>query len=85
VGATEEIRTVALCGVSTGIFGLPLKLATSIALQNTRKWLENEENRNKVDKIIFCTFLEREIDCYSRMFASYFPVKNSAQTVGEKE
>ena len=38
-----------------------------------RKWLENEENRKKVDKIIFCTFLGKEKHCYETLLPFYFP------------
>jgi len=94
--AKHNIRTVAFCGISTGIFGYPLVSATKIALKVVRKWLEVPGNKDKVDKIIFCTFLEKEKDCYLKLFQVYFPVpkleekkednnNNSNQEVSKEE
>jgi O-acetyl-ADP-ribose deacetylase len=74
VGEKEDIRTVALCGVSTGIFGFDLRVATNIALREVRSWLDVPGNADKVDKVIFCTFLEREIRMYASLMPSYFPI-----------
>jgi O-acetyl-ADP-ribose deacetylase (regulator of RNase III) len=72
VKARDDIRTVALCGVSTGIFGFDLAIATRIALTEARTWLE--QNHACVDKLIFCTFLPRELEMYEKMFPSFFPL-----------
>jgi len=69
----HEVKTIALCGISTGIYGYPLYAATHVALDTVRKWLENEENRNKVDVIVFCTYLEKELVCYQKLMPFYFP------------
>ena len=73
VGETDDIRTVALCGVSTGIFGFDLRVATNIALREVRHWLDVPGNSDKVDKVIFCTFLEREVRMYASLMPCYFP------------
>eukprot|EP00026_Physarum_polycephalum_P010466 Phypoly_transcript_10630.p1 GENE.Phypoly_transcript_10630~~Phypoly_transcript_10630.p1 ORF type:complete len:398 (+),score=113.63 Phypoly_transcript_10630:47-1240(+) len=65
------IRTFALCGVSTGVYGYPLYAASHIALATVRKWLE--KNKKHVDMIVFCTFLPRETSCYESMMPLYFP------------
>jgi len=69
----HNIRTVAFCGVSTGIYGFPVEAASNIALNTVRKWLEDENNRDKVDLIIFCTFLDNEKTCYEQWMPEYFP------------
>ena len=74
----HNIKTVALCGVSTGIFGFPLERATRIALDTVRKWLQSDENRDAVDRIVFCTFLEKEWQCYTTLFPEYFPRQGAA-------
>ena len=51
-----------------------MKLATEIALGETRKWLEQPGNVDKVDRIIFCTFLEREVRMYATLMPGYFPI-----------
>jgi len=70
----HNIRSVAFCGISTGIFGFPLYPASRIALETVRKWLEKDDNKNKVDLIIFCTFLPKEKVCYEELILEYFPL-----------
>ena len=40
LAAEHKLRTVALCAVSTGIYGYPLKEATHIAFQAVRDFLD---------------------------------------------
>eukprot|EP01119_Soliformovum_irregulare_P017361 TRINITY_DN5144_c0_g1_i2.p1 TRINITY_DN5144_c0_g1~~TRINITY_DN5144_c0_g1_i2.p1 ORF type:complete len:421 (+),score=115.36 TRINITY_DN5144_c0_g1_i2:52-1314(+) len=67
------IKSVALCGISTGIFGYPLYDASHVALRVIREWLEVPENLAAMDLIIFCTFLDKEIICYNKLMPMYFP------------
>ncbi len=55
-GEQEDIRTVALCGVSTGIFGFDLRVATNIALREVRNWMD--KNADKIDKVFFIIISE---------------------------
>jgi len=69
----HRIKSVALCGISSGIYGFPLNASAHVALNMIRKWLENTENRNKVDLIIFCTYLPKELSTYQKLMPFYFP------------
>lgn len=40
LAADNKLKTVALCGVSTGIYGFPLEKATHIACETTRQVLD---------------------------------------------
>ena len=73
----QPIRTVAFCGVSTGIYGYPLVAATKVALESARKWLE--VHHDKVDMVIFCNFLDKEVDCYTELMPYYFPPAPDAE------
>jgi O-acetyl-ADP-ribose deacetylase (regulator of RNase III) len=75
--SAAPIRSVTFCGVSTGIYGYPLLAATKVALETARRWLE--EHHDKVDMIVFCTFLEKEWDCYEALMPFYFPPAPDAQ------
>ena len=70
---SHHIRTLALCGISTGIYGYPVQLAAHIALSEVRKWLDVPENRKKVDRIIFVTFASVETLVYQLLTHTYFP------------
>ena len=71
----HRLRTVALCCVSTGVFGFPLVRATRIALRTVRRWLETDGNADLVDRIIFCTYRDVEMEVYEKLLPSYFPIE----------
>jgi len=73
--SSYKLRTVAFCGISTGIFGYPLYQASHLALRSIRLWLEKSGNRKKVDRIIICTYTEKEKACYDELMQLYFPIK----------
>jgi len=80
----HKIKSVALCGISSGIYGYPLYAASHVALNTVRKWLEVKENRKKVDLIIFCTYLPKELACYQKLMPLYFPPKGKNTEEVEK-
>ena len=41
----NDIKTIALCGVSTGVYGYPLREATEVALRTTRAFLDEHEEK----------------------------------------
>ena len=55
------LRTVAFPSISTGVYGYPIELAAPIALRTVREFLEKEPS---VEKVIFCTFGERDFRIY---------------------
>lgn len=73
------------CGISTGIYGYPLYSASRIALRVVREWLQNDENRKNIKRIVFCTFLENEEKCYYELMPIYFPVTHPTQTLTPTE
>ena len=48
--ASENLRSIAFCCISTGIFGFPQDEAAEIAVQTVRDWLEH----NGSDMIVVC-------------------------------
>jgi len=70
----KNIKTLALCCISTGIFGYPVESAAHVALKTTRKWLQKDNNYQKIDRIIFCMFLPTEYTLYYKLMSTfYFP------------
>jgi len=74
VAVANGVRSLAFCGISTGIYGYPLYEASHIALKTVRRWLEEGDNRTKFDSIIFCVFLDKERLCYEQLIPLYFPL-----------
>jgi hypothetical protein len=59
------LKTIALCGISTGIYGYPKEKAAHVALSTVREWLES--NHHKVDRVIFCMFADDEDEVYNEL------------------
>ena len=61
-----DIKTVAFCAISTGVFGFPKTEAAHIAVNSVNKWLS--EHPNHFEKIIFNVFSETDYSQYERVF-----------------
>ncbi|XP_074644085.1 macro domain-containing protein RSc0334-like isoform X2 [Tubulanus polymorphus] len=68
----NNLRSIAFPCISTGIYGYPNKNAAKVALHTVRYWLD--ENKNDVDRIIFCLFLPVDVNYYTRYSPFYFPL-----------
>ena len=62
-------KTIAFPGIRTGAYGFPLERATEIAMTETKKFLESEEN---IEKVIFVCFGEKALKTYYEVFARTF-------------
>lgn len=66
------LRSVALCCISTGIFGFPQEIAARIALSEAKSFLSDPENEASVDLILFDVWLESDLAIYSELFPKFF-------------
>jgi O-acetyl-ADP-ribose deacetylase (regulator of RNase III) len=58
-----QIRSLAFCGISTGVFGFPPEPACDIALATVAAWLDR--NPQRFDRVIFNVFSEVDWTLYS--------------------
>ncbi|GAB7102224.1 protein-ADP-ribose hydrolase [Streptomyces phaeofaciens JCM 4814] len=58
------IRTLALCAVSTGVFGYPKEAAAPVALRTVADWLDAHPGR--FDRIVFTVFGAEDEAAYAR-------------------
>jgi len=65
----HNLKTVAFCCVSTGIYGYPNDKAAKVAFNTVVEWLGS--NMDCVDEVTFCTFLEKDFVLYEDLIASY--------------
>src|SRR5213080_2816445 len=61
LAAQHGIRTIVFPAISTGAYGFPLERATSIAVAETRKFLEQN---SEIDKVTFACFGRTAYACY---------------------
>jgi O-acetyl-ADP-ribose deacetylase len=63
--------------IATGIYGFPNKKASKIAISSAREFLA--DNRDKVDRIIFCLFTKEDKKFYRDNMLVYFPIEEQNQ------
>ncbi|MBM7651224.1 protein-ADP-ribose hydrolase [Neobacillus cucumis] len=62
----EDIKTIAFCAISTGVFGFPKTEAAHIAVKTVNQWLLDHSNR--IEKIIFNVFSKEDYNEYLNVF-----------------
>jgi len=65
------VRSIAFPCISTGIYGYPNDDACAVALRTARRFLE--KHHQNVDRIIFCLFLQVDVDLYMKYLPIFFP------------
>jgi len=66
----NNLRSIAFPCISTGIYGYPSEAACPVALDTVRTFLE--QHSDKVDRVIFCLFLEKDVEIYEQQMQFYF-------------
>ena len=61
----HELRTVAFCCISTGVFRFPNDRAAEIAVETVTRWLEQHEG--SIDRVIFNVFKEEDLGLYEKL------------------
>ena len=58
-------KTIAFAAISTGVYGYPSGEAAEVVLEAVRRWLDQDEERAaKLERIVFCSFMERDETAY---------------------
>ncbi|KAH0947528.1 hypothetical protein HN011_007570 [Eciton burchellii] len=66
----NQLRTIAFPCISTGIYGYPQRPAAKVALSAVKKFLV--ENKDVMDRVIFCLFLKTDKEIYEDLLQKYF-------------
>ena len=61
----NDCRSIAFSAISTGIYGYPSDDAAEAALDEVRNFLEGSQG-SKLDRIVFCSFLDKDVDAYAK-------------------
>lgn len=65
LAADNGCKSVAFSALSTGVYGYPSREAAETAIAEVRKWLdENEKKASMLERIVFCSFLEKDENAY---------------------
>ncbi|KAF2127483.1 A1pp-domain-containing protein [Dothidotthia symphoricarpi CBS 119687] len=73
LAAREGCTSIAFSALSTGVYGYPSGEASLVALETTRKFLEEAEGAELLERIIFCNFMQKDEDAYIENIPKFFP------------
>jgi O-acetyl-ADP-ribose deacetylase (regulator of RNase III) len=57
-------KSIAFSALSTGVYGYPSGEASIVALDTVRKFLGEDGQADKLERVIFCNFLPKDEDAY---------------------
>lgn len=61
----NNLKTIAFPAISTGVYGYPSSAAAYAAVNEVYSFLSKPEGA-KLDKVIFCNFLDRDVEAYAK-------------------
>lgn len=59
----NDCKSLALCGISTGVYGYPPREAAPVAVSAVKKFLESEKGQ-KLQKVVFVTWVKQDVESY---------------------
>lgn len=65
LAVSNECKSIAFSAISTGVYGYPSDEAAETALKEVKRFLESEGG-SKIQKVIFCNFLQKDVEAYSK-------------------
>ncbi|KAK5190089.1 hypothetical protein LTR92_010070 [Exophiala xenobiotica] len=68
----NDCKTIAFPNISCGVYGYPSRPAARAAIRETLAFLKRPEGQ-KLEKIVFCNFLDRDMDSYAECLPTVFP------------
>lgn len=75
--AGQKGGSIAFSCLSAGVYGYPSGEAAEIACREVRRWLEDqeadEEAENKVERVVFCLFENKDVRAYLEWLPKIFP------------
>ncbi|KAI8978020.1 hypothetical protein BDB01DRAFT_800425 [Pilobolus umbonatus] len=66
-----NLRSIAFPCIATGVYGYDNTKAANVALSTVHQVLEN--NQDRIDKVVFVLFNEKDRGVYKKLLPKYFP------------
>ncbi|KAH7385391.1 hypothetical protein DE146DRAFT_621476 [Phaeosphaeria sp. MPI-PUGE-AT-0046c] len=76
-------KSIAFSALSTGVYGYPSADASLVALETVRKFLDDQAD--KLDRVVFCNFLEKDEVAYFKHIPIFFPPANSENVAPDEQ
>ncbi|KAK5121669.1 hypothetical protein LTR85_004841 [Meristemomyces frigidus] len=79
-------KSIAFSALSTGVYGYPSEEAAETAIGAVAGWLEADEERaGKVERVVFCSFLEKDERAYEKFIPRFFPPATEEAAATEED
>ncbi|KUJ16480.1 A1pp-domain-containing protein [Mollisia scopiformis] len=72
LAVANKCKSIAFSALSTGIYGYPSDEAAPVAIKAVKDFLEGEDG-DKLEKVVFCTFVQKDVDAYNHWLPRFFP------------
>ena len=69
LAADNGCKSIAFSAISTGVYGYPSESAAEAAIDEAREFLDSSDG-GKLDKVVFCNFLDKDVNAYSQLLPS---------------
>ena len=67
-----DCKTIVFPAISTGVYGYPSEAAAKAACREVYAFLRKPEGQ-KLDKVVFCNFLNKDVDVYAKILPYVYP------------
>lgn len=61
------LKSIAFPAISTGVYGYPSSDAAKAAIMEVKEFLEKDDNMSKLDKVVFCNFMQKDVNAYESL------------------
>jgi O-acetyl-ADP-ribose deacetylase (regulator of RNase III) len=68
LAAEKEFKSISIPAISSGIFGFPKDKCAKILVQESERFLRQNNNISPIDIIEFCIFDNETLDCFKTEF-----------------
>ncbi|KAK6579660.1 hypothetical protein PZA11_007896 [Diplocarpon coronariae] len=72
-------KSIAFSALSTGVYGYPSNDAAFVAIKAVKNFLVGEGGE-KLEKVIFCTFVLKDVEAYNHWLPRFFPSTEEAES-----
>lgn len=70
----NNLKSIVFPCISTGTYNYPNEEAAQVALNTIRNWLKTSDCNNQIERIVFCVFLDKDLEIYKQLLHEYFPL-----------
>ncbi|KAL3482255.1 hypothetical protein BJX99DRAFT_217648 [Aspergillus californicus] len=81
----NNMKSIAFAALSTGVYGYPCREAARAALDETRLFLEKDNNVERLERVIFCNFEGKDERAYEELIPLFFPPEEQSQNKGKED